>query len=184
MTTPVSFDINLRSLSVGRHHYEYLLDTEWFEGIEGAEVKDGEVSVQVEVNHTGYVYEFLFRLNGRISLPCDRCLETMSLPIDLENRLLVKLGPEYNDEDDSLLIVSEGEGSLNIAWLLYEMIALSVPLKHVHPEGECQPEMSSKLHEHLANCDSEHDNDWEADEPTGSKMSTNPIWDELKKLKQ
>ena len=30
-------------------------------------------------------------------------------------------------------------------WYLYEMVALEIPIRHVHPEGECNAEVMNRL---------------------------------------
>lgn len=183
-----AFKLPLKSLSVGSHEYEYQLDTNWFTLIDGPEVSKGNVHAKVTVNNTGFLYEVLFRLDGVVEVPCDRCLEDMPLAIEQESRLIVKFGPEYAEESEEVIIIPETDGELNIAWFLYEIIALAVPLKHVHPPGKCNKAMSSKLRKHLAkSTDDEEDEDaflLDEDFPEEvEETETNPVWDELKKLK-
>ena len=47
---------------------------------------------------------------------------------------------EYLDE---ILVVSEQDGVLDLEWILYEDIILSLPLQRMHLEGECNEEMMS-----------------------------------------
>jgi len=183
-----AFKLPLKSLSVGSHEYDYQLDTNWFTLIDGPEVSKGNVHAKVTVNNTGFLYEVLFRLDGVVEVPCDRCLEDMPLAIEQESRLIVKFGPEYAEESEEVIIIPETDGELNIAWFLYEIIALAVPLKHVHPPGKCNKAMSSKLRKHLAkSTDDEEDEDaflLDEDFPEEvEETETNPVWDELKKLK-
>ena len=91
-----------------------------------------------------------FHLEGTVILPCDRCLDHMKQPIETNNRLTVKLGKEYTEESDEVLVVSEDEGGVNLAWFLYEFVALAVPMKHVHAPGECNRTMAAKLRKHTA----------------------------------
>ena len=84
-----------------------------------------------------------------------------------------------------MVIVPEAEGEINIAWFLYEFIALTIPLKHVHPAGKCNKTMSMKLKKHSArSADDEDEDDFDdgsdADDMTNEE--TDPRWDELKKL--
>ena len=37
---------------------------------------------------------------------------------------------------------------INIAWFLYEFIALNIPMKHVHAPGKCNKGMVGKLSKH------------------------------------
>ena len=60
--------------------------------------------------------------------------------------------------------------------MIYDTIALEIPLRHVHPAGQCNKEMAAKLRSHTADADLEEtDND---EEDTGS----DPRWDALKNL--
>ena len=56
----------------------------------------------------------------------------MELPISSSDKLMVKFGHEYAEEGDNLIVIPEEEGEINVAWFMYEFVALSVPMKHVH----------------------------------------------------
>lgn len=186
-----AFKLPLKSMSVGVHEFDYKLDTNWFTMIDGPEVQRGDVQAKVRVRNTGLVYEIEFSLEGTVMVPCDRCLEDMPLPISETSHLIAKFGAEYSDEGEDVIIVPETEGELNIAWFLYEIIALAVPLKHVHQPGKCSKAMSSKLRKHLAKSiddeDSDilpEDDDLDEDEADDENTQTNPIWDGLKDWKE
>jgi uncharacterized metal-binding protein YceD (DUF177 family) len=46
-------------------------------------------------------------------------------------KLLVRFGDTYNNDNEELLVLPFGEFELDIAQYIYEMIALSVPLRRV-----------------------------------------------------
>ena len=110
----------------------------------------------------------------------------MKQPIETNNRLTVKLGKEYTEESDEALVVSEDEGGVNLAWFLYEFVALAVPMKHVHAPGECNRTMAAKLRKHAAySPDDEDESDNASDEADSDAedIPTDPRWDALKQLK-
>ena len=39
---------------------------------------------------------------------------------------------EYAEEGDNLIVIPEEEGEINVAWFMYEFVALAIPMKHVH----------------------------------------------------
>ena len=39
---------------------------------------------------------------------------------------------------------------MNVAWNIYEFISLEVPMRHVHPEGECHGEVEELLEQYGA----------------------------------
>ena len=73
----------------------------------------------------------------------------MDQPIETHDRLTAQLG-DTGSEDDDVVTVSEEEGILDVAWFVYESIALSIPLRHVHAPGKCNPAMMNVLKEHSA----------------------------------
>ena len=40
-------------------------------------------------------------------------------------------------------------GVLDLSWLLYELIEISLPIVHSHQPGECNPQMEELLRSHL-----------------------------------
>lgn len=181
------YNISLKNLSFGVHTYEYELDRKFFEAIDGDEVRKGNVTVTVTVKRTSSTFECNFELNGVVQVPCTRCLDDMDQVVESKNRLIVKFGQEYSEESDEIVIIPEDEGEINIAWFLYEFIALSIPIKHVHPVGECNRAVSSKFRKHRAvTADEVGEDEVVADEedfPDDEEEQTNdPRWDRLKGL--
>ena len=181
------YNISLKNLSFGTHTYAYDLDRKFFEAIDGDEVRKGNVKVKVTVKRTSSTFEFDFELKGVVQVPCTRCLDDMNQEVDTRNRLIVKFGKEYSEESDEIVVIPEEEGEINIAWFLYEFVALCIPIKHVHPAGECNRAVSSKLRKHRAVSTDEEDADEELtddDELSGEEdsQSGDPRWDALKGL--
>jgi uncharacterized metal-binding protein YceD (DUF177 family) len=188
------FKIDLKNLPDGINAYSYDLDKRFFDAIDHEDIRKGDVKVELTVRRTVGAYEFLFHLNGAIQIPCDRCLDEMNQEIDTSNRLIVKLGEEYSEESDEIVTVPEDEGSINIAWYLYEFIALDIPIKHVHEPGKCNKVMTTKYRKHQAVDTSDDDDDGNDDAPDDdlndndlelsddSSQESDPRWDELKKL--
>ncbi|MDD4921857.1 MAG: DUF177 domain-containing protein [Bacteroidales bacterium] len=185
-----SYKIPLKTLSVGNHIFDYTLDTEYFKKIDGQEVQKGKVLAKVLVENTGSDYKLNFELEGLVQVPCDRCLDDMDLPVNHKSRLIARFGEAYADEGDDVIIIPEMEGEINIAWFLYEFIALSIPIKHIHAPGKCNRLMSSKLKKHLTKGpDDEEEIEVEfekseslVDFEESDSQETDPRWDELKKI--
>jgi len=180
------YNIDLKNLSQGVHVYEYLLENQFFIDIDGAEVQKGKVNVNLSVKRISEMFEMNFQISGIVMVPCDRCLDDMEMPVETQNRLIVKFGKEYSEESDEVVIVPEDEGAINLAWFLYEFIALGVPMKHIHAPGKCNKTMSSKLKKHTAHSsvDDDLDNDMTDDTPVDEEenSTSDPRWDALKGL--
>ena len=183
------YNIPLKNLAPGVHTYEYELDNKFFEAIDGEEFRKGDVKVALNVRRTSSSFELNFDIEGVIKVPCTRCLDDMNLDVDTESRLIVKFGSEYSEESDEIVIIPEVEGEINIAWFLYEFIALTIPIKHVHPKGECNRTVSSKFKKHQAVSadDDEDDSDDIIDDDSEPQEDedtpqTDPRWDTLREI--
>ncbi|MGM9760333.1 MAG: YceD family protein [Parabacteroides sp.] len=167
------YSIDLKNLAPGVHEFKYFLEDKFFLDVEGDLVQKGEVEVVLNVQRSSTMFELNFQLDGTVIVPCDLCLDDVEIPVQSENRLLVKFGKTFAEESDEVVVVPEEDGTINVAWFMYEFIALAVPMRHVHAPGACNPEMAGKLQEHTAKGMGEGD---------GESQATDPRWDALKSL--
>ena len=166
------FKIDLKKQKDEVRTFDFDLDNLFFSALDGSEVKQGALHASVSIRKMTGFYELLFHAEGTVTVTCDRCLDDMSQPIETDNRLVVKLGAAYSEEDD-VITVSEDEGILDVSWLIYEFIVLAIPIKHVHAPGKCNPAMSEVLEELSADRSSDEVSDQPID----------PRWSALEKLK-
>ncbi len=185
------YSIQLKTMEVGKSEIEYHLGNEFFEAINEEAIQKGKVTAKVSIVKSTKQSELNFELEGKVVVLCDRCLEEMDQPIKATGHLIVRLGKEYKDDGDDVVIVPEEQGIINVAWFLYEFIELAIPIKHVHPFGQCNVGMASKLGEHLVNSDSFEDDaesfiDLDIDdiESGTADKPIDPRWEALKKLKK
>ena len=182
------YKVELKNLSPGVHEYEYFLENKFFVDIDGDEVQKGKVKVNLTVKRTSMVFDMNFQLEGIVYVPCDRCLDDMEFPVSTQNKLVVKFGKEYAEESEEIVIIPEEEGEINLAWFIYEFIALAIPMKHIHAPGKCNKAMSSKLKKHTARrADDEDEFDEEAADDIvvdddAADIPSDPRWDALKGL--
>ena len=167
-----SLKIDLKGLKEEESSLVFDLDDQFFEALDGADVKHGSLHVSVSIRKTSGFFEFVFHTAGIVTVTCDRCLDDMDQEVDTDNRLVVKLG-STNSEEDDIIVVSEDEGILDLSWYIYEFIALAIPIRHVHAPGKCNPAMTQALEELSA--------DRSSDEESG--QTVDPRWEKLLKLK-
>jgi len=168
-----SLKIDLNGLTESETVLGFDLDDSFFEAVNAPDVRKGEVHVSLSIRKTGDLFEFLFHIEGSVTVQCDLCLDDMLQSVVADDKLTVKLGPEYS-EDNDLVIVEENEGVFDISWFVYEMIALAVPIKHVHAPGKCDRAMTERLKEFsdaVRSSENEHD-------------EVDPRWSALLKLKE
>lgn len=172
-------------MSEGKHEFEYNLDNKFFELIDGTvEIRKGKLKVGLVLKNTSSTFDLSFDINGSVQVPCDRCLDDISMEVSTKNKLIVKFGAEYTEESDEIVVIPEEDGEINIAWFLFEFIALSLPMKHVHPAGQCNKAMSTKLNKHRATVADDDDDDEDDDVSLGSDEASfsDTRWDSLKDI--
>ena len=158
--------------------------------MESIDILGGAVKVSLAVRRANEANYFAIHCQGTIQIVCDRCLEPMDYAVEADYDLAVKYGDEYDDSNDGVLIVPEGDNDLDVAPIVYDTVALSIPLQHVHAEGECDEATWQALQAHTA-----HDLDDEPDEygtyadedadadQLDNETNIDPRWAELMKLK-
>ncbi len=184
------YKIDLKGLASDRGSFSYDLDNSFFTLIDAPEVHKGKVHVDLNVKKTAGIFVLDFQADGVVEVPCDRCLDDMDLSISSADKLKVKFGDEYTEEGD-IVVVPEEEGAINVAWFIYEFIALAIPMKHVHAPGKCNRMMSEKLSKHIR-VEAGGGDEWDAgsavDDPfdnandEDTSVGTDPRWDDLKKI--
>lgn len=202
-------ELPLKSLGDAIEEFDYRLGPEFFREMESTEVLSADVRVAVSVRRSGDIFGLNIAVSGVIGIVCDRCLEQMSHKVDTTYSVSVKFGQEYDDSNDNVIIIPAGDNVMDVSRLVYDTIMLTIPLQHVHPDGECDLGMMAKFAAHRAiDVDEEQmqglydpqqdasddiDDDLEqagirADErgvsdPTGDDTECDPRWAALKKFK-
>ncbi len=177
------YNVVLKDLSTEARTYEYVLNDAYFKKIDSPEVQKGNVTAKVTVQKKATSFELNFSLDGVVLIPCNRCLDDMEQPINYKEKLQVKFGDKFSEEDE-IVIVPEAEGAINVAWFLYEFIVLNIPIKHVHAPGECNKTMVTKLKKHIARSKDDDDVDLEFDDEELEIEDTtiDPRWDGLQNI--
>jgi uncharacterized metal-binding protein YceD (DUF177 family) len=108
--------------------------------------------------------------------------EDFDLPIEGEMKLIVRFGDAYNNDNEDLLVLPFGEFEIDVAQYIYEMIALSVPLRRVHPgvqDGSLKTEALERLKELVLEKVDDQDKE---DKIQDKEENIDPRWDKLKQL--
>ena len=176
-----SYKVDLKNMRTDVSEYQFRLDNAFFEAIDDVLIRKGLVDVNLRVKKTAGAFELTFSIKGNVQIPCDRCLDDMDQAIDTVSTLKVKLGDEYED-DGELIVVPYEEGVLDFSWNLYELIALEIPIKHVHEPGMCNVAMMGVLKQHEAVASDEDTDDDVNAQGEDREKPVDPRWNELKKI--
>lgn len=145
-----AYKVELASLGDGKHEKDFVCDTEFFKNMEHTGIIKSDVKVHLDLEKRHDAYDCKFHCQGVVTVPCDRCLDPLDIDIDTVYHIIVKYGEEFDDASDELLVIPQSNSYLNVAYMLYDTILLSIPLRHIHPMGKCNRAMAAALNKHKA----------------------------------
>lgn len=148
-----AYKVELASLSDGKHEQDFVCDTEFFKNMEHTGVLSSDVKVHLDLEKRHDAYDCTFHCKGKVTVPCDRCLDPMDIDVDTDYHIIVKYGDAFDDESDELLVIPHSSTNLNVAYMLYDTILLTIPLRHVHQPGKCNRAMAAALSKHRSGTD-------------------------------
>lgn len=139
------FLIPLNGLTAGKTRFSWTACKKFFEDFENSEILDANLSVEVVVEKSGSYIGVDCIVEGDLTLECNRCLENLIRPIELDIRLSLKYGPEeesedVEDEERETIFLESDVTEYDMSQVIYDYVCLSLPIQCVHPEGECNPE--------------------------------------------
>ncbi len=167
------FTIPVSGLRLGQHTFNFSVESDFFSHFEGSLLQKGDLVVELGFDKRSDMWALNFRIRGHVITQCDRCLQEFSLPLEIEEPLLVKFADE-EWEDDTVVYVLAGTPQLNVARFIYEFINLAMPMVITHSVAgaACDPEMLKYLRP--------EEGPAEQDEDPYPRSS---VWDALRKFK-
>ncbi|MCQ2227234.1 MAG: DUF177 domain-containing protein [Bacteroidales bacterium] len=168
MELNAKYSIAFKALKDGSHDFTFEVDDAFFAGIENSLINGGKLTAEVNLVKSSQMLKFHFNISGIIRATCDICLGEFDYPIeDCEGDMMVKFGETSEEISEDLFQLADYENEINVAQWIYEILAVSLPIRFVHPEDEngnstCDPEMIERLNQYLVSED-EIKTDEEAD---------------------
>lgn len=148
------FQIAWQGLKPGPHTIIYDIDDRFMQ--EHGQLSDernwaAKVTLLFD-KHEGF-FMLKFDIDGKITVPCDRCGDDFDLKLWDEFNLLIKLlgdDTQNIDEEDDVVFIPRSETVIDIGNWIYEFLMLSVPLQHIHPDNAngssgCNPQALNLL---------------------------------------
>ncbi|MHC2993139.1 hypothetical protein OB13_16710, partial [Pontibacter sp. HJ8] len=88
------YEIGIAKLSNKKHVFEFEMDDSFFALFEQEIMLGGKLLAKVELDKTDSLLSLHFDIKGHVRLTCDRSLEEFDQPVDVEETLRIKYGPE------------------------------------------------------------------------------------------
>lgn len=139
------------SLKDGSHQFHYRLGPDFFLACGDEDLLGGEAGVDVDLEKANHLLVARIHVQGLARMLCDHCNAPMDQPVEGEQRQIFKLtGAEETDEDE-LVSLDSGAHEINLTHYIYECLRLHLPIRHVHPPGQCDPEVTKVLDKAMVN---------------------------------
>jgi uncharacterized metal-binding protein YceD (DUF177 family) len=133
------FEIAWMGLKPGPHTLVYDIEDRFMEEREpGADFSNWNVRITLGFDKHEDFFMLHFDIDGKVSVPCDRCGDNFDLRLWDEFDLVIKLtgaeADEIPEEEDDVVFIPRSETVIDLSVWIYEFIMLSVPLQHIHPD--------------------------------------------------
>ncbi|MBN3036030.1 MAG: DUF177 domain-containing protein [Bacteroidales bacterium] len=128
--------IPFRGLAIGEHLSHFDIGEPFFSCFERSEIRKGSLRLELLLERQERLLILDFRLAGTVRVMCDRCLEEMDWPLEINRRMFIKFGEAYREESEEIIIIPEQQFQVDISQWVYEFIILALPIRKVHPDLE------------------------------------------------
>ena len=139
------YSLNINELAIGKHSFSFEVDDRFFSNFEGGEITRGKARVDIALTKQSSMLTLDFYIRGEVMVVCDRCLGEFMMAVDYRGTLFVKYSEEEKEEEADVIWIRPGDGEVDLAQYIYDSIALSLPCRKVHSEGQCDPEMLKRF---------------------------------------
>jgi uncharacterized metal-binding protein YceD (DUF177 family) len=140
------FIIPLNGLAAGETRFFWQAGKEFFDSFENSEILDAHLDADVRVEKSGRYIGVDCDVRGDVTVECDRCLDELDMPVDVEIMLSVKYGNEESSEEPQqgereVIFIPETDAEMDMSQIIYDYVCLSLPMQRMHEPGECNPEV-------------------------------------------
>ncbi len=202
MKSKSEFIIPFVGLKMGFHEFDFEIHESFFEDYGYSIVQKGELLAKIVLEKKETMLIADFEVEGMVTTLCDRCNDPLDVKVKGNYRIIYTFGTNESN-DESLVILHPDSYEVDFRDPLYELITISLPIRKIHPKGECNEEMMELLNKYGLNPDDtddeeeewdeddwddddwDDDEDWEDDEDDQNDPDDGPIdprWSVLKNL--
>lgn len=175
------YNVSFSGLNLGQHDFEFHITQPFFDLFEfEQDFQKPDLKLKLILDKKNNFLELSFKLKGNVEINCDLTNEPFNQKVKGEANVIVKFGDDYDYSDDEVWVIPQGEHSVNIAQMIYEMTLLALPLKRIHPDVE-----NGKMHSEMLDLLNQYSIENEENQKESSnEEETDPRWEQLKKLKK
>lgn len=173
-----AYTIEIGGLKKGTHQFELELNNQLLEIFESELMENilGKAILQLVKSETQIDVDLT--LDAEVVLLSDRSLREYDYQLEEIQKVYFKFSEKFEMLEDDLFTIPFNESNLDFAQIIYDLIAVTLPSKRLHPDEDEDDELFYSSNDGEEDVD---DSDEEINEE--EEKSTDPRWDILKKLK-
>ena len=168
-------EVKIAGLKDGEHHFHFSLGTDFLEFFSRNFFDDPKLKVDVKLLVSETMIRSGVSIRGSVELVCDRSLETFRREVSENAVYYFKFGEEEQELSDELEVISKDRLSVSFDQLVYDLVALSIPAKRLHPKFETE-ESDEEAEGTLVYSSTDEQTE---DQP---EETVDPRWEKLKSL--
>ena len=122
---------------------QFVVSGDFFEAFGQEEVLDASVHLTVSLDKEAGGFSLDLHFEGKLVLRCDRCLEEMDWPLSFSARYALRRSSEEETETEDgreIIPLEPMDKCFDVSQLVYDELCLSIPIRHSHSDGKCNPE--------------------------------------------
>jgi uncharacterized protein len=142
--------IPISGLKLGHHEFNFILNKKFFDQFSNINEVQGEFEVKITLEKSELLIRTHFEIIGNISLDCARCNDPIDNPLEINASHIFKLSSSILElNDDNISVITHDTFELDLTYLVYELIILSIPVRPLHNDGDCNKNTLEILEEIL-----------------------------------
>jgi uncharacterized protein len=162
--------VDFSGLKDGLHTFQWVVGDAFFKAHEEEEFAHGQVAVAVTMDKSTSMLVVNISAVGSVEVACDHCNAALDFPVNGTQRQIFQLNSTEEFDDEEMVALDASAHAVDLGQYIHECIRLALPIRRVHPPGQCDPEVDSALEHYRMGHEEDHDPD--------------PRWEALRKLKQ
>lgn len=146
-TMTPELQIPLTGLKTYPETTQFTVSGDFFEAFGQDDVLDAEVRLTVSLDKEAGGFSLDLYFEGKLVLRCDRCMEEMDWPLSFSSQYALRRTSDKDFEDveetedgREIIPLEPSEKFFELSQLVYDELCLSIPIRHTHPDGKCNPE--------------------------------------------
>lgn len=176
------YNIDIYGLEDKSYEFDYEVGPEFFEEMPQEMIQRGNFKVHLVLEKSSTMLQLWFTIEGVAELTCDRSLELFDESVDTEGKMILKFGDHEEEITEEISIINRNRTRINVASYIFELIALALPMKKIHPDlrDQYQGDDEESDDETLVYSSENRENE----NPEAENSKVDPRWEALNKLKE